>query len=178
MEKPENTRVKSFRLGVSVVENFDRAARRAQMTENGFLAALLAERLLIDPLVPAFQEVTLSATAFQSILNATNADALEAAGSDIAQRDVPLMNELFESNGRTFNLQILIDILGKHGRWFYVEGNVSLTRGWLTLRHGYGFRWSKFLQAYLVTASGLLSKGTINVKIGDQFVRVSFKANY
>jgi len=177
MQEPKRSRIKSFRFDVGTIEKLDRAAKRARVTENAFLNDLLTRRLMFDPLVPAFQEVTLSQGTFQSILGVTSVEALEEAASQAAQKNVPLVYELYESNGKTLSFQEFVtDILGKHGGWFELEGNVNLTHGWVTLRHGYGLKWSRFLRAYLLSAHETFSNDVLNVKVSDQFVRISFKA--
>lgn len=179
MQQRKKTRIKSFRLDESIIERLGRAAKRAHATESGFLSDLLEYRLSLDPLIPAFQEIALSTVTFQSILSATEEDALETAASEVARRNMPLVYELYESSGQTLNFQEFVTgVLGTHGRWFYVEGNINLTHGWVTLRHGYGHKWSRFLRGYLLSTHDTFSKEKLNIRIGDQFVRISFKTNH
>ena len=168
------TRIKSFRLDSSLVEKLDRATKRARLTENRFVMDVLAERLNIDPLIPAFQEIRLTGVTFESILNATNIDALESAASDMAQKNFQMVRELYKSNGITLGFQEFVtDILGKYGRWFYLEGIVDWDHGWITLRHQYGLRWSRFLRAYLISAYHIVSRNKLEAEINDQFVRIN-----
>ncbi len=179
MQELRKTRIKSIRLDAGKIEALGKAARRAHMTESAFLSDILETRLISDPLVPAFQEITLSADTFQSILSATNVDALEAAASDIAQRNMSLIRELYEGYGRKLNLKAFVtDVLQRHAHWFYIEGDINLTHGWVTLRHRYGLKWSKFIRAYLLSAYSTFSKGKLDMRIGDQFVRISFTTGH
>jgi hypothetical protein len=174
MQERTKTRTKTFRFDSIQVEKLNRATKRAQVTENKFVADLLAERLIIDPLIPAFYEIRLAGVTFESILNATNADALESAASDMAQKNSQLVRELYESNGIALTFQEFVtDVLGKYGRWFYIEGNVNWSDGGVSLRHQYGLRWSRFLRAYLQSAYGIFSENRLKIEINNQFVRIS-----
>lgn len=136
------------------------------------------DRLIYDPLVQAFRDITLTSDVFQSILNAANLDALETAASEIVLRDMPLILELYESNGQPLTFDRFVkDLLGKHGHWFQVEESADLTPGWITLRHEYGSKWSKFLRAYLASCHAAFSRGDLEFKIGDRFVRFRLSSN-
>jgi hypothetical protein len=69
MQEPKKTRTKAFRFEVSLIEKLGRASKRAHLTENAFVSALLEDKLLIDPLIPAFQEIRLAGITFQSMHN-------------------------------------------------------------------------------------------------------------
>ena len=179
MQSRKKTRIKSFRLDESVIEGLGRAAKRARVTESRFLSELLESRLMIDPLLPAFQDITMGVDAFRAILNSADADALEAAAADVAQRNMPLPLELYESSGHSLGFhEFVTNILARYGRWFTVEGNINKTRGWVTLRHGHGPKWSRFLKGYLVSSYSIFSKEKLNVTIADQFVRITFENNH
>lgn len=178
LERRSKTRIKSFRLEESIVEGLARASKRAQMTETAFLNSMMESRLMVDPLVPAFQEISFHAETFKSILAVADVDALEVAASAVALKSTPLVYELFEGTGQTLRFQEFVaDILGKHGHWFNVEGNVKLTHGWVTLRHEYGLKWSKFLAGYLASAHNTFSIEKLEVRLGEQFVRISFRSD-
>ena len=128
----------------------NKASRRARTTENAFVSALIEDRMIIEPLIPAFQQIRFSTETFQSILNAANVDALETAASDIAKRNFPLVRELFAASGRPFDFrEFVTKILGTYARWFYVEGDDSGTQSSMVLRHSFGLKWSIFVKSYI-----------------------------
>jgi hypothetical protein len=175
MQGAKKTRVMSFRLDEALIGKLSTAARHAHMTENASVSALLEDRLTIYPLIPAFQEIRLATVTFEPIVNATNIDALEATASDMAQKNFRAVRELFRSNGITLTFQVFVmDLLGKYGRWFYLEGDPDWSQGWITLRHQFGLKWSRFLRAYLLSAYSTVSKDKLKTEIDDQFVRISF----
>ncbi len=171
------SQTKTFRLGPELVEMLDRAAKRAHITESAFVAAVLEDRLIIDPIIPALPQIRLSAETFQSILNAANVDALEMAGSEIAQRNFPLIRELYEASGRIMDFTgFITEVLGSYGHWFYVEGDATASRARLMLRHSYGMNWSIFVKSYLLSAHSTVSKEKIRIEVAAQFIRVDFSA--
>ena len=176
MELPKKTRIKSFRIEESLLRNLDRATKRAHITESAFVTELLQDRLIMDRLVPAFPEIKLSRPTFQSILGATNSDALEAAASDVALRNLQLVSELYGTSDTGVSFQEYVsDVLASHAHWFSIEDDSGWTHGEVTLRQEYGMKWSDFVKTYLSVAFSVLSKGVINVESGEQFVHVSFK---
>jgi hypothetical protein len=171
MQGRKKTRTKTFRFDVGVVDRLERAANRANMSENEFVSVLLEDRLLIDPLVPAFHGMWLSSDAVQSFMVAANVDVLEVASSEMAQRNFPLIFKLYETNQIPLDFRKFVtDVLGKYCHWFYVEGDDN--PHWITLRHAYGLKWSKYVRAYILSAYGTTSKGTIEVEITDQLIRI------
>ncbi|MDG6925480.1 MAG: hypothetical protein JRN09_02895 [Nitrososphaerota archaeon] len=173
MGELRRTRIKSYRLDSEILQRLNVASKRAGKAENAFISELIEERLAIDPLIPAFSEIRMTSSTFQSILNASNIDSLEATASEVAQKNVQLAFELFRSNGRTIDFEgFVTTILGRYARWFYIEGNANLAHGSVTLRHEYGLKWSRFLKAYLVSASTILQGGKLDIKTSDQFVRL------
>jgi hypothetical protein len=172
----QRTRTRTFRLDLETIQKLDKAAKRAHTTESNFLVNLLRERLTIDPIFPAFQEILFATETFQSILAATNIDALEVLATETAQRHVPLIIELYESNAEHFDFWVLVaDILGAHRHWFSVEGDIHAIHHGVTLRHGFGRKWSRFLGAYLQSAYNILADDKLSIKVGEQFVRIEVK---
>ncbi len=175
MQEPTKNRTKTFRLDVALVEALGKSAKRAQMTENGFVSEVLKDRLMIDPLFPAFEELKLSGDTFRTILSAANADELEAVASEIAQKNAQLIHELYESNDRTLTSQEFItEILAKHSHWFHIEGSYESIHHSITLRHTFGLKWSIFVKSYILSAHSAFSNDKIKIEIADQFVRVEW----
>jgi hypothetical protein len=175
LQKSEKTRTKSFRLDVTLVEKISQAAKRAHMTENAFVCAVLEDRVIIDPVIPAFHMIRLSSGVFQSILGTANTDALETGASDTAQRNFPLILELYAASGRILDFrEFIIEIMGKSCHWFEVEGDDNRTHRGITLRHIYGLKWSKYVKAYILTAYSIISRDKIKIEITDQFIRIEF----
>ncbi|MGA2665002.1 MAG: hypothetical protein ABSF83_08670 [Nitrososphaerales archaeon] len=159
-----------------MTERLDKATRRTEKSESGFVSDALLDRLTIDPLIPAFQEMSLSSVTFQCILSAADAEALEASGSYAAQKNVPFIRELFRSYGHELSFQEFVtNVLGKHSGWFSIEGDPRLNGGWMTLRHGCDMKWSRFLRAYLLTAHNAFSEENLEVKVGEQFVEINLE---
>jgi hypothetical protein len=170
---PKRTRVETFRFDASTIERLERAAKRAKTTKSGLLKNILMDRLIIDPLLPAFQEIGFEADTFRSILASANTDALEGVASDVAHAKIPLVRELYENNSRRFDFRVLVEeILGRHWHWFDIEEGAHHQ---LMLRHRYGLRWSKFMASYLSGAQVAFSNEPPSIAIGDQFVRIELK---
>ena len=122
--------MKSYRLGVSLIEKLDVAAKRAHMTESAFLTHMLEDRLAIDPLIPAFPEITMSAPTFSGILRTRDPIALEAVASEIATRNLKLAHELYATAGQGLTFEGYVrDVLAAHSHWFQIEGDGRSTRG-------------------------------------------------
>jgi hypothetical protein len=175
MQGIKKTRTKTFRFDVNLAEKLGKAARRAHMTENAFVIATLEDRLALEPLIPAFHMIRTSSGVFHSILGTSNTDALETGASDTAQRNFPLILELYAASGRILDFrEFIIDIMGKACYWFEVEGDDNGTHRGIRLRHTYGLKWSKYVKAYLLTAYSIISKDKIRIEITDQFIRIDF----
>ena len=175
MENRSKTQTKAFRFDVSLLEALKRAAHNAGMTKNAFMSAVLADRLLIDPLVRAFHKVSLSDETFLSILGSVDADAVEMAGSEMARKNFPLVCELYRNSGRPLAFrEFLTKILGNHAGWFYVEDDGDGTRRLMTLRHPFGRKWSIFVKSYILSAYSTISKDRMKIEIVDQFIRIDF----
>lgn len=169
------TKTKTFRFDVDLIEALGRSPKRAQMTENAFLSEMLKDRVMIDPLFPAFEELRLSTDMFRTILSATNADVLEAVASETAQKNAQLIRELYESNDRALTLQEFItEVLASHSHWFHIEGNYKSSHRSMTLRHTFGLKWSTFVRAYVSSTHDVFSKDKIKIDVADQFVRIEW----
>jgi len=175
VQEPTKTRTKTFRFHISLVEALGRGAKRAQLTENTFVSEMLKDRLMIDPLFPAFEEIRLSSNTFRTILSATNADELEAVASEIGQNNAQLVHELYESNDRILTSQEFItEVLARHSNWFHIEGSYGSIHHSMTLRHTFGLRWSVFVKSYVLSAHSIFSKEKVEIVIADQFVRIEW----
>jgi hypothetical protein len=169
----DKSRIRSFRLKSDLLDKLDRATKRSRRTENALVSEALADRLMVDPLVPALQEIRMSGVLFQSIVNATSGDALELAASEMAHKNARLVRELYKSNDRPLDFQEFVkEILGGHGHWFFVEGSDVVNGNGLMLRHEYGLRWSRFVRSYLMSAYTVFSKNELKVEVDDQFVHL------
>ncbi len=175
MQERRKSRTKSFRFDVNLIEGLRRAADHAAMSENEFVSEALADRVLIDPLVRAFREVKFSAETFQAILGGTDANTLEMSGSQIARKNFPLVFELYRNSKHPLAFrEFVVEVLGKHSGWFYVEDDDVGTQQWMILRHSFGRKWSLFVKSYILSAHSAISKDRIEVEIADQFIRIDF----
>lgn len=169
------TRIKAFRLDVSLIQMLERASRRSKVTESIFVRDVLGRRLKIDPLIPAIRGISLSQETFQSILGTTSPDGLEMLGSNLGKKNFSLVRGLFESNDRRLTfLEYLIDILDYEGMWFKVEGTPNEKAETITLRHEYSKKWSLFLKSYLASAYEVVSRDKLQIDVKDAFVIVRF----
>jgi hypothetical protein len=175
MQERRKTRTKAIRFNVSLLEGLERAADNAGMSQNAFMGELLADRLLVDPLVRAFHGIGLSDETFQSILGSTDADAVEMAGSEMARKNFPLVCELYRTSGQILAFrEFLIEILGKHAGWFHMEDDGDGTQRSMTLTHSFGRKWSIFVKSYILSAHSTISKDKMSIEIADQFIRIDF----
>lgn len=173
--KPK-TQTRTFRFDVDLLKRLRKVAERTGMSENEFVVALLEGRLLVDPLIPAFHGMTLDSDSIESFLMSGNVDALEAAFSEKAQRNFPLILKLYETAEVPLDFwKFIVDILGRYCQWFYVEGSDKATRKWMMLRHSYGLKWSRCVRSYILSAYGTMSKDKIKVEISDQLIRIDFQ---
>jgi len=176
MEASKKTRNKTFRLDIELIARLDKAAKRAGVTESLFVTHALQERLIIDPLIPAFPLVSLSAETLRLILSLVNEQSLADAGSELARRNCTFVRELYAANGVTLDLgKFLIDVLGKHANWFCVEGDFRGSSKRMILRHPYGPAWSTFLAAYIHNLSCMDLECVQEVEEAAQFVKVLFR---
>ena len=101
MQKRGKTRTRTFRFDVELLKRLGKAAGRMEISENELVVALLEERLLVDPLIPAFHGMTLDSDSIESFLVSANVDVLEAAFSEKAQRNFPLILQVVRDRRRT-----------------------------------------------------------------------------
>jgi hypothetical protein len=175
MQERAKTSTRTFRFDVGLLKALKRAAERVGVSENEFVASLLEERLLVDPLIPAFHGMKLDSDTIESFLVSANVDVLEAALSEKAQRNFPLILKLYETAEIPLDFwRFIVDILGKYCQWFYVEGRDDVTHKWVMLRHSYGLKWSRCVKTFIVSAYGTSSKDKIKIEISDQWVRIDF----
>jgi hypothetical protein len=136
---------------------------------------MLEERLLIDPIVSAVPLIRLTAETFQSILDAADERSLEIAGSKLAKKIYPLINELYDASEEPLSLkEFVIRVLAGYAHWFQVEGSSSPTHRGITFSHPHGLKWSIFVKSYILSANDAVSKDKITIEIADQFVRIDF----
>ena len=175
MQEREKTETRTFRFSISLLKRLKKAAERREISENELASALLEDSLLIDPLIPAFHGMTLDSDTIESFLMSGNVDALEAALSEKAQKNVPLIFKLYEKSEIPMDFwRYLVDILGNYCGWFYVEWKDTVTHKWIMLRHSYGLKWSRCLRAHIVSAYSTISNDKLKVEISDQWVQVEF----
>lgn len=173
MQERKRTRVKGFRFDIDVLEGLKKMAKHANMTVNEYVVEMVKNRLLVYPLIPAFDGLWLDAEEIRSILGTGNADTLEIVGSEMAQKNFSLILTLYGANKIQLDFRkFVIDVLGTYCNWFRVEGEE--TQQWLTLRHQYGPKWSAYTKAYLTSAYSMISKGRLKVEITDQLIQIEF----
>jgi hypothetical protein len=173
MQERAKTRTRTFRFNVDLLKRLGKASRRVGISENEFVVALLKNRLLIDPFIPAFDGIWLDTGEMKSILGTANVNALETGASEMAQKNFPLIVSLYEANGIDLDLRrFVVDILGGYGHWFRLEGEE--VQRWMTLSHPYGPKWSAYVKAYIQSAYSTISKRKIEVDITDQLIRIEF----
>ena len=175
MQRREKTETRTLRFTLSLIKKLAKASERMGMTMNEFVVAVLEERVLVDPLIPAFHGMTLDSDIIESFLMSGKVDVLETALSEKAEKNVPLIFKLYESSDMPLDFwRYVVDILGKYCGWFYVEGNDATTHKWMMLRHSYGMKWSRCLRSYLMSAYSTISKDKLKIEISDQWVRIEF----
>jgi uncharacterized protein (DUF1015 family) len=92
------TLVKSFRLRAEVLEMLRIAALRRGVTENALVEKLLTSRLRIDPIVDAFDVISLGREIFMQVIGMSNIDGLEIFAFAGGKKSFSLAKQLFESN--------------------------------------------------------------------------------
>lgn len=172
MVTSSRTKVKAFRLDAKLVASLKRVAQRLQVSENMYVTQVLTRALMIDPLIPAFDGIEVGEETFASIISTSNPDSLEMDGFVLGKKNFSLARDLFESAGyqMTF-IQFVVEILGKEGNWFKVEGGATESPG-LTLRHKYGEKWSLFLKSYLSGAYESLANEKLQVEVKGNILKI------
>jgi hypothetical protein len=175
MHKSTGTVSKTFRFDARLANALEKSARRAEMTETALVTVILRDRLSIDPLFPAFREITMSEGTFQSILSGSDSKLLIQAAPTTGRKNAQLVRELFDSYDIPLTFEDYVTVLlGRHSHWFYIEGSYSSTHQFLTLRHSFGAAWSNFAKAYLTGVSEVLSKDKVNIESSEQYVRIAW----
>jgi len=174
MQNPRKTVVRAFRLDASLLERLQVVSQRHRLSENAFVGSLIDRRLKIDPLIQAFDHVSLGKETFASILGKVAAEDLECIGFSDGKRSYSLAKELLESGDVdvTFR-QYVTEILGEQARWFRAETGFARPER-MTLQHGYGMRWSMFLKGFLSGAFEAVSHDKAQITATDDFVRFCF----
>ncbi len=175
MATASHTKVKAFRLDERLTLELARTARRLHVSENMYVAQVLTRALKVDPLIPALGRIALGCETFASIMSTANLDSLEVDGFALGKKNYSLVLELLESAGcqMTF-VEFLVSILAEVGGWFTVEGNVSENSERMTLRHGYGEKWSYFLKSYISGAYEVLSRGKLQIEVKGNILKIRF----
>ncbi len=169
------TRTKTFRLDEKLIEKLPSLARKYGQSENQFVSKWLAWRVVIDPLVPTFDGITLAKETFGSILGLVNIDSMDILAWELGKKHFMTSKTLFESIGEQMTfVRYLSEILSDHGGWFRIEGNVGLNSKEITLHHDFKVQWSLFLKNYLSGAYEVVSRDKLAIEIRDSFVRVVF----
>jgi hypothetical protein len=175
MATGSHTKIKAFRLETGLILGLERAARRAQISENMFVTKVLTSALMIEPLIPAFNGIELGEETFASIVSTSNPDSLEIDGFVLGKKNFSMVRELLESVGNEITfIQFLVKILGKEGNWFAVEGGATESSEKLTLRHKYGEKWSLFLKSYISGAYEVLPAGKLQIEDKGNILKIRF----
>ena len=170
-----HSRIKSFRLGESMVKSLERVCRRRHISENAFVCGTLRWRIEVEPLIPAFGGILLSDSVFDSILMLADEDKLEAVARDLGEKHFLVARELFQSSGEELTYsKFLNSILDNHGRWFSVEGDAGADSSVVLLRHNHTEKWSAFLRGYLAGAYGVVAHEALHIDTTDGLVKLGF----
>jgi hypothetical protein len=165
--------IKSFRLRADILQMLRIAARRHGVTENALVESLLESRLRVDPIIEAFDVISLGRNTFMQIIGMANVDGLEMIAFNEGKRSFLMAKQLFESNDMGLNFfQYLTEILEGAG-WFRVEGALVKPE-LITLYHGCGIRWSSFLKSFLSGAFEVVSREKLKIDITNEFVSIQF----
>jgi len=173
METPK-TQVKSYRLNSEVIERIRSIARREGVSENLFVQRLLLARVNADPFIRAFPLIVLGKDSFSQIMGMTNPAGLELAATELGRKSFALARELYESEGEELDLrQYMTDVLDKQGHWFETDGLVRSPER-LTLRHGYGMKWSVFLKGFLTGANEAVSPQRMGIRVTERYLALEY----
>ena len=120
MQRREKTETRTLRFTLSLIKKLAKASERMGMTMNEFVVAVLEERVLVDPLIPAFHGMTLDSDIIESFLMSGKVDVLETALSEKAEKNVPLIFKLYESSDmpleRVWKVRLTIALAGSRLR--------------------------------------------------------------
>jgi len=175
MQALTKTRTKTYRLSLITIDQLNIACKRSNMTENELVNETLTGRLFIDPLIPTFRWISLDSETMSRLLAAANVDVLETAASELAQRNFPIIRQLYRASERPLEFREFCTILlAQLGGWFHVEGHANNVNK-LIFYHQYGLKWSRFLKPYLTTAYSTISKGKLDIEIDERFIQVNFQ---
>jgi hypothetical protein len=168
------TRVKSFRLHEELLETLRIAASRHGVTENTLVETFLTSRLRVDPILLAFDVISVGRETFMQIIGAANIDGLEAFAPTQGKKSFSLAKQLFASNDMQLSFfKYLTEILGERARWFHTEGTLVKPE-LITLYHPYGTKWSAFLKSFISGAYEVISRDKLKLDITNDFVSIQF----
>jgi hypothetical protein len=131
----------------------------------------------VDPLTPFLTGGIIAPEYMvRRLIDISDGDRLEKSGAEVARKNLSKITEAYRSNGISFEFdEVMREILGGYFQMFRIEGD-SLYKGHrvMTLSHGRGLKWSRFLRSYLLRAYGIVSKEKVEIEITDGFLKVIF----
>lgn len=170
MQSPRE--VRAFRLDKNVLRMIQMSARRHGVSENALVEGILAKNLRTDPLLHAIDYICVGKETFTSLLESTDANALEMTGAERGKKSFSLSKDLFESNELDLSFpRYILEILGEQARWFRAEG-ATVRPERMTLQHDYGTKWSGFLKAYLSSAYEVVSRNKLELSATTDYVHI------
>ena len=171
----KKTVIRSFRLNADLSKKLSLAATRAGMTENAFVANMLAKKVDLSPLISPFGGIGLSRELFREILGQVNQTTIEIVASEIAFSEVPLAFGLLKLDMSVSSLVwFMKHILDDDCGWFHLEAASSEE---LLLTHDYGLKWSLFLKAYLASVFQSLIRHNAEIKESGRLVTIDLSEN-
>ena len=138
------------------------------MTESAYLSEALHKLILVEPITPALDGITVEGRIFRSIVSLANEESMEILGAEIAKRDIPFVFDLLGLPATMESLVVFLnEIAGDCWHWF----KASPISDRILLYHEYGMGWSVFLKAFLVESFSLISSPAPNISVSERLLK-------
>lgn len=170
----DKTVIKSLRISSSLEERLEAFSKRRNMTESAYLSGALHRQVLLEPITPAFEGITIESNTFRSIVCLAKRESIELLGAEVAKRDLLFALELFDLPQIKDSLLVFLrEIAADSWHWFKIGMNPRADRR-ILLYHNFGMNWSLFLSAFLVEAFALLSEAPPGLTVTERLLRVEW----
>jgi hypothetical protein len=171
------TVIKSIRVDFSLEKRLAEASKKRNITESAYVSGALRRELMVEPLLPAFEGITIERSTFCSILALANRAAVDILGTEVARRNIPLELDSVEPQlRRQLLFAFLADVAADCWHWFKIglsqEGEARIL-----LYHQFGINWSLFLKSFLLEGFAMVSNTPPRISVTENLIKVDWTIN-
>jgi hypothetical protein len=168
------TVIKSIRMSSTLEERLAAVCRRRNITESAYLSEALDRQILLEPITPALEGITIEMKMLRSIVSLADRESVVMLGAEAAKRDLPFALDLLDLPLRKESLLVFLrEIAADCWHWFRVGLNPkSETR--VLLYHHLGMNWSQFLNSFLVEAFTQAPEAPPTMIVTERLVKIEW----